>query len=142
MAIRWTIHAAAQEFNVHRETLGKLLISKSIAPGKDGHYSTDDITSSIFGDLEAEKTRLTKEQADITTLKRKQMEQDLVPLALVESVWSRTIIEYRQRVLASDLPQTLKEELLEILSETKTDEYFAAAIKDLESGPDADAEAA
>jgi len=130
---RWSIHKAAQEFGIHRETLGKKLEAQSIRPGKDKAYSTSDICKAIFGDLDGERLLLIREQREKLSREREKDERQLIPSELVERVWCATMIEFRQRVMVCDLPRQQKEELLEILTEPKIDEYFAAAIKELSS---------
>ncbi len=142
MEIRWTIHKAAQAFNIHRETLGKKLIAASVIPGPDQKYSFAQLLSAVFGDYESEKTRLTKENADIAAIKKNQLNGELVLMATVVSVWSKVTIEFRQWVLSLEIPQQKKEEGLDLLTEPKINEYIASASIELEDGAETDTEAA
>ena len=63
--IRWSIYRAAMEFGIDRRTLARRLAAASTEPGPDGHYSTGDIVRAVFNNLELERTRLTRAQADI-----------------------------------------------------------------------------
>lgn len=140
--IRLSLYAAAQEFDIHRETLGKRLNAQSIKPDEKNEYSIADCCKAIYGDLDGEKLLLTREQRIDKQRENARKAKELIPSELVQFVWSRTMIEYRQRVMASDIPRELKDELLEILSETTVDEYFEAAIKSMERDPDGVSDAA
>ena len=61
---RWTRNNAAMEFGISDKNLTLRLRRKSIKPGEDGCYSTKQICDAVFGDIDGEKLRLTKEQAD------------------------------------------------------------------------------
>lgn len=63
-ASRWNVENAASEFDINPRTLSARLRQYSIEPGKDGKFSTKQICSARFGDIDNEKLRLTKEQAD------------------------------------------------------------------------------
>ncbi len=56
-------------------------------------------------DLNAEKTRLTREQADKTALENARLRAELVPVVLVERSWGKMIGAFRARVLG--LPSKL-----------------------------------
>jgi transposase-like protein len=131
-AVRWSIHAASQEFDIHRETLGKRLLAQSIVAGDDGNFSTADICKAIYGDLEGEKLLKTREERIKIERENATQAKLLVPSEVVERVWSSVLIEYAQRVQNSDAPQQLKEELCEILTPATIDEYFSAAVESLE----------
>lgn len=111
--------------------------------GDDGLYSTRDIAAAIFGDLEAEKTRLTKAQADVTELKKRQLLLELVPVAVVEKVVGAIMQAFRQKVMAlPEISDRRKKEFLTDLQNVPIDDYFAAAREQSQSGSDQDAEAA
>lgn len=133
MPVRWTLRAASHDFDIHRETLTKRLALQGIVCGEDECFSTADICKAIYGDLDGEKLLLTREQRIKAERENATAAKQLIPADVVERVWSSTIIEFRQRVLGSGIDGQLKKELLEILTETTRDEYFAAAIKSLET---------
>jgi hypothetical protein len=131
-ATRWTLYGAAQEFDIHRETLGKRLLAQNILPGPDEKYSTGDICKAIYGDLDGEKLLKTREERIKIERENARDAKLLIPSEIVERVWSSVLIEYAQRVQNSDAPQQLKEELCEILTPATIDEYFSAAVESLE----------
>lgn len=76
-----------------------------------------------------ELTRYTKERADIAELKRKKMEESLVPIDAVEALWGAMVAQMRQRITACSLPDQEKSDLLADLQNIPTDEYFKAPSK-------------
>ena len=77
-AIRWTLEVAASEFSINPRTLAKRCKVGSIEVGKDGKFSTMQICSAVFGDIDSERLRLTKEQADEKALANSQSRGELV----------------------------------------------------------------
>ena len=77
--MKWTLTNAGIEFGVSRETLRKQLTVAEI-PKKDT-YSTKEICRAVFGDIENERLRLCREQADKLALDNEQSRQQLVPLS-------------------------------------------------------------
>jgi hypothetical protein len=67
-ALRWNVEIASKEFDVHSETLRKLLIQNDQLPGEDGCYSTPQITVAMYGSMPAERLRKLKEDADKVAL--------------------------------------------------------------------------
>jgi len=55
---------ASSEFGMDAKTLAQRIRKYGIDPGPDGRLSTRQICAAIFGDIDSEKLRLTKEQAD------------------------------------------------------------------------------
>lgn len=62
--IRWTQEHAASEFAINPRTLSARIKQLGITPGDDGRYSTKEMATAVFGDLEREKIRLTSAEAD------------------------------------------------------------------------------
>lgn len=133
-SLRWTIGMVAREFGMGDSTVSTRLTETGTIPGADGNYSTVDVCNALFGDL---KGNLIREQTGKTAAERKRLERqnkteerELLPTASALRIWSGVILEYRQRVLYSEIPQHTKNELLSALEEPKLDEYFATESKD------------
>jgi phage terminase Nu1 subunit (DNA packaging protein) len=62
--IRWTQEHAAAEFGINPRTLSARIKQLSIEAGKDRCYSTKQIATAVYGDLERERIRLTSAEAD------------------------------------------------------------------------------
>lgn len=126
-SIRWTIGAASAEFGLDPKTLsGRMKVAGTVA-GSDGLFSTSDIAAAIYGDYESEKTRLTKEQADVVALKKAEMQRELLPANLVEKVWFAALSDLRQKISFLEIPDLKKQEILADLQAIPINDYFTAA---------------
>lgn len=123
-SIRWTVGNAAAEFGIDPKTLSQRIKAAAIEPANDGLYGTTQITAAIFGDLEYERIGLTREQKEITALNKRNMLRELVPIKDVERVWTRVVLEYRQRVMSANIADAIKKDLLEAMTDAAIDEYF------------------
>lgn len=124
--------AAASEWGIHPKTLSTRLKARAIEPGEDGKLSTLQVCEAVYGDLEGERILKTREERIKLARENAADERKLLPVDTLLRVWSGVILEYRQRVLYSEIPQHVKEELLSALEESKLDEYFAAENKNSE----------
>lgn len=141
-AIRWTLIRAASEFGVDRKTMTDRLKSAGIEAGKDDCFSTADICRAIFSDLEAEKIRDTRAAAKLKEIAIEDKLRNSIPVALVEKVWSATIIDLRQKILYAEIPDQTKQEILKDLQAIPIDEYFTATGSRGEEAAEADSEPA
>jgi len=110
--VRWSLLHAQFEFGVDRKTLQKRLNAEEVEPGKDGKYSTKQIASAVFGDIQGERLRKTREEADNLALKNAELRGELVQVALVKQMISEIILANKQTILASQLEQEGKNEIL------------------------------
>ena len=111
-SVRWNIESAAREFGINPRTLSARIRKEGLLPGKDKLFSTADICRAVFGDMEVERLRKTREEADKLAL-----ENDKTRGALVEAdkvyKWAEGVfVALRQGILASGLNETEKDELL------------------------------
>ena len=129
--IRWTLFAAAQEFNLDRKTLDKQLRAAGITAGDDYCFSTGDICRAVFGDLKGDlmraQTRQANESADLTAVKKANLQRENIPAALVQRVWSAALVDIRQKVSYSGLTDHEKAELLHDLQGLDVEKYFTDA---------------
>ena len=75
---RWAIEEAASEFDINPRTLSKRIKVGSIEAGKDRKFSTAQICSAVFGDIDGERLRLTRAQADEKELSNAESRKELV----------------------------------------------------------------
>lgn len=134
--IRWTIDHAAGEFNVGSETLRKYLRTKGIEPGADRRYGTQDIVRAVYSDLDYERTELTREQKELTRLKKDKLAGILVFAEDAQRLWDSAVIALRQKIADAEIPEKTKQDILKDLQSIPIDEY---ASKD-KTSPGADAE--
>lgn len=122
--IRMTRGKACKEFDIAPDTLDKRLAQASIIPDDDGLYTIPQICVAVYGDYDGERTRLTKENADIAALKKAEMLRELLPAALVERVWNGVMTDLRQKISVCDIPDLSKQEILADLQNVPIDDYF------------------
>lgn len=121
---RWDGKRAQTEFDIDADTLSKRVKANGIMAGEDGKFSTMQICAAIYGDLESERTRLTKEQANIASLKKDEMLRRLIPAELVERVWMSVLSDLRTKITNTELPDRVKKEILTDLQNLPIEEYF------------------
>jgi phage terminase Nu1 subunit (DNA packaging protein) len=90
----------------------------------------------------AERTRLTKEQADLTALKRQELERSMVPCVLVERVVNGLLAGLAQKISYLEIPDVKKQEILADLQAIPIDDYFTNALRDIEADADSSSPAA
>lgn len=77
-SVRWSLRDAEAEFPIHRDTLSKRLLQLGEKPDDKDTFSTKQICAAVFGDREAEKARLNKEQADRVALDNAERRRALI----------------------------------------------------------------
>lgn len=121
---------AQKEFGAHRDTLKAKLIRNGEQPAKDDTYSTAQIVAAIFGDIESEKLRKVKEEADKLSLANRQTRGDLISVDDAIAIAQRFASAARQAIVMSKLSPEEKNAVLSELRGlaevdwTKLDSYF------------------
>jgi phage terminase Nu1 subunit (DNA packaging protein) len=110
--LRWTLEKAAMEFGIHRSTLTKKLRQGDAEPGTDGRYSTQQLVSAIFNDATSERTRLYREQADKLAIENSKSRLETIDVETVYKAYEGCFISIRQTILASNLTDVEKSEIL------------------------------
>lgn len=87
--LRWTQTMIAREFGMDSRTIGKRLAAAELKQSKT--LNTQQVCRAIFGDIDSEKLRLTREQADKIALENAEARKDLVPAKEFQSVVTRGI---------------------------------------------------
>ncbi len=132
---RWTLEAAAREFEIDRKTLAKRLTAASLTSGLDGAFSTPQICAAVFGDLYGAKLRVANAQAKKLERENAEAERELLPTELVERFLSATFIAVRQAITATHLPEETKNRALTLIAEEGEvimDRFFTEMEADLE----------
>jgi len=106
IAQEWTVSGLSVELGVDRRTIAKRLsgVTPVRTEGKSNYYLMADVVRAIYADqdagsLEAERTRLTKAQADKTELEVETMRKNLLPADEVLKAWQQMIGAFRARCL-------------------------------------------
>jgi phage terminase Nu1 subunit (DNA packaging protein) len=134
--IQWTIDRAASEFGLSPITLKKRLRAlddAEITPG--GKFSTQQICAAIFGDLDGEQLRETRERADKLALANAKTRRDLIELPVVESAWADIVLAARSKF--TGLPSKLQSRLGLTEAQTKEiEKQIDEALGELSKAPD------
>ena len=117
--VRWSLAMAAANFGRDPKTLKKNVAAANVVPGDDGLFSTLEMAKAIFGDIEGERLRKTKEEADKLELENAQTRMELVSVELVYKHFEGVFISFRQKILASALTEDEKQDLLNDLCRLK-----------------------
>ena len=111
-AIRWTLKGASSEFGIHPATLAKRIKTQGVEKGNDGRFSTKQICSAVFGDIDSEKLRLVREQADKFALDNAERRGDLIDLPKLSDAVNRQLNAIKAHLYASSLEEEDKDKLL------------------------------
>jgi phage terminase Nu1 subunit (DNA packaging protein) len=96
--MKWTIHKAAIEWGIDRRTLASRLSEAGFDVERGAEFHTQEITRAVVGDLERERTRLTRADADIREMEKRQKEGELVDLQEVLDLIRRACLPISQRL--------------------------------------------
>lgn len=124
LVLKFSINSASKEWGIGREALARALTIAKEDPDKEGKYTLKQIDRAIHGSLEEQQIRLTSEKADIAAIEKSQLLKETAPMFLVQQVWTRVLLEYRQRVVSATIPDAVRKHLLEPLTDPAVDEYF------------------
>lgn len=127
--LRWSINSAGDEFSIDKNTLKKRLTALGLTPGKDGCWSTKEITTAIYGSLDFERTRKLRAEADKAELERAEKEGELVPLARLIDFVTDVGLTIRQRVLSLELPDNEKDDILAELKKVIDDRRITNSVQ-------------
>tara|TARA_R110000868_G_C10862841_1_gene761634 strand:+ start:1065 stop:1508 length:444 start_codon:yes stop_codon:yes gene_type:complete len=117
-AIRWSKWRAAQEFGIDQKTLTGRLTRYGIEEGDDKCFSTKQICDAIYGDIDGEKLRLTKEQADEKALSNAERRRELIPSDEFVSVAERGLQSMVATVMGmTDIGMDHREKIIEQIRE-------------------------
>lgn len=114
--VRLTVAQASMEFGCSATALSKQLKMAGIAPGSDGRWSIMDICKVRFGDLENERARKVREDADGSALENAVMRRQLVEKERVVNFIMDFAVSIRQHILGADMDKDAKEDILRDLS--------------------------
>lgn len=123
--IEWSTEQAAAEFDINPRTLSKrfkqLGIEPSLAGGK--RFSTKQVCSAVFGDIDGERLRKTKLEADLLELENGRLKSELLPRDEVLRTWSDVIVSIRQVIKGSHLSDTEQRECLRHIKELNVEDF-------------------
>jgi hypothetical protein len=115
--LRWSAETAGLEFGFHPATVRSRLLSEGMVPGIDGLFSTQQITSTMYGNLHKQRLRRTTADADGKELANRALQGQYTKTVEIERSLEKCFMVIRQELLASSLPQQEKHSLLSHLAD-------------------------
>lgn len=91
---------ACIEFGVHRETLQKGLLARGIQYGRGTKFTTLEIVSALYSDLDHERTLETREKRIALERENAEKAGELVSMEEVTRLYTEAMLPWRQRLLA------------------------------------------
>ena len=131
--VRFSLHQAAQEWQLDDKTLASRFKAASIAPDENG-YSVQQINRAVFGDLEGDRVRAQTKQAEaaaeLKAVKTANLRRENIPAFLVEKVLADLMIELRQKITYTTMPDKDKQDILKDLQAIPVEQFFTAKAED------------
>ena len=109
--IRWKLNSASREFGIDAKTLAGRIRRQGIPAGKDQCWSTKEIVAAIYGDLEFERIRKTREEADQIAMENEESRGRLVDLEKFYVELAPVIEEVKRLVRSSNLSPVEQDEV-------------------------------
>jgi len=113
--IRWTLHLAAQEFGIDDKALLKRIKTGGILQGEDGLWSTKDICSAVFGDIDLEKLRAARHTANLLEIEEAEKRDQLLSKADVYTALDKIGIELKAKIMACNISEDEKRDILKTM---------------------------
>lgn len=118
--MRWSLSRASAEFGCARETLKRGFRQEGIdADAEDGKFTTAQICKALFGDLDGEKVRLTRAQADKVEMENRERSKELIEVNAAVDLAQRFCFAARQVIMLSELSEPAKNKILRELNRLK-----------------------
>ena len=114
--LRWSIERAAPEFKLAEMTLRRQLGSIGARPDAGGCFSTAQITEALFGDLHAERVRLTRAQCRKVALHNAITTGTVVDRSMLMAGLAAIADAMVSRIRASNLDRLAQDDLLKELA--------------------------
>lgn len=99
--IRWNVAQAAQEFGINPKTLSMRIKREGIEPARDKCFSTAQICSAVFGDIDGEKLLLTRQQRIKLEIENAETTKTLVDARRIAERVTRKITAVKAAILAA-----------------------------------------
>ena len=125
--VRWTVSQAGAEFGCDPATLANKIKREGITAGDDGLFSTRDVCSAVFGDMQGEKLRNLRRDAELKEAELGRLRRELIPAENVRREWFAVAIAIRQAIWNFDAPEAVRRQWLGELRDLKIEDYFSTA---------------
>lgn len=124
-AVRWTIEFASSEFGRPRDKVSLALKAAEERPGKDGKFSTRQITNALFENValereaKASRHRQQIDEAEMTKLQRETEEGNLLIRAHVRDGLADFLTQLAQMIRQSKMADRDKKATLDLIRGAK-----------------------
>ena len=115
--IGWTQEHAASEFGINPRTLSSRLKQLDIRPSDGKHYSTKQIATAVYGDLERERIRLTSAEADAQEWDNREKDEELIHVEEFKKEYASLCVEMVRLIETSKLADGEKDGLRKAMAE-------------------------
>jgi hypothetical protein len=90
-------------------------------------FSTRDICAAVFGDMEGEKLRNLRRDAELKEIELARLNRELIAAEKVLETWGVVFIALRQAVWNCDAPEAVRRRWLAEIQDINRDEYYNTA---------------
>ncbi len=125
--IRWTLKRAAIECGLQVTQLQTKRLAADIHPGEDHKFSTRQILAMIFGDKAQADTRRAEAEAQAAIRRNLRQDGELIPTAVAIALVDPIMVIIRQKICASSLTDSEKDDMLADLERAKELDWGKAA---------------
>lgn len=101
--MRWSMNQAALEFDMDKGAISKRLRALSLECGDDGKFSTAQICAAKYNDLELERARKVREDADGSALDNAKRRKELGEVRLFLHFLAEVGAAIKQHIVASSM---------------------------------------
>lgn len=114
--LSWSIEKAATEFGINPRTLRARIHQAGIEPGPAQRFTTKQIVTAIYNDLESARIGLTLAQKEKFELENQKLRGEVVDVAEFSRRFAPMMIEMKRIVKSSKLLETEQNLILEQLA--------------------------
>lgn len=115
--LTWTQERAASEFGINPRTLAGRLKQSGAKPDNEGRWTTKQIAIAVYGDLEIERIRKTRAEAEEVEKRNLESDKALVDIDDFCREYETIAVEMVRIIRTAGLSETAEDALLAKLSE-------------------------
>lgn len=124
--IRWTLKQASEEFGINIQTLTRRLKSNGVVYGEDKMYSTRQIFDALTVEVDLKKAQLENIRRDsaLKATRDSILKKEYVPIALVDRIWKSYVVDLREKIKQTSIPQIERNGILHDLEIIPIENYY------------------
>ena len=121
--IKLSAQGAAEEFGIDPRTMLKFLQTAGLPTVMGSRFTVRQVCGAVYGDISGARLRKTMAEADTAEMERDEKSGELLPVHLVDAVWTDIRDNVKGVILASGMTREEKHQVLTLLREIKHFEY-------------------